>query len=86
MNEIKLLLFVSKSSLYFQETIDEFQKAVDALGKDLKLEYKLVDVNDDAEEFEKFKVPAIPALYFGEATLIGQMKSAEIVEFINVNK
>jgi hypothetical protein len=82
MTEMKLLLFVSKSSLYFQEGIDEFQKAVDVLSKNMKLEYTLLDVNDDLEEFVKHKVPAVPALYYGDASLIGEMKSAEIIEFI----
>jgi protein-disulfide isomerase len=77
-----ILLFVSKSSLYFQTTMDEFQKLLKTLEEIQPFTSKVVDVNEDPEMAEKYKVDALPTMIIGDKRFIGQPSSEKVIEII----
>jgi glutaredoxin len=81
MKELKLTLFVSKSSLYFQKTIDAFQEAVAQLEKERTVQYELVDVNEHPERLKQ--VAALPTVWANEIAYTGPLQTVSFMNFIH---
>lgn len=82
----KILLFVSKSSIYFQTTIEEFQKLLKALEEMQPFTSEVIDVNTNPEMAEKYKVDALPTMIIGDKRFIGQPNTKKIMEIIKKDK
>ena len=82
----KILLFISKSSIYFQTTMEEFQKLLKVLEESQPFTSEIVDVNKDPEMAEKYKVDALPTMIIGDKRFIGQPKAEEIMKIIKARK
>jgi protein-disulfide isomerase len=81
-NKTKILLFISKSSLYFQTTMEEFQKLLIALQEVQPFESEIIDVNDNPEKAEEYKIDALPTMIIGDKRFIGQPSTEKIMEII----
>jgi len=82
----KILLFISKSSIYFQTTMEEFQKLLKVLEESQPFTSEIIDVNKDPEMAEKYKVDALPTMIIGDKRFIGQPKAEEIMKIIKARK
>lgn len=82
----KILLFISKSSLYFQTTMAEFQKLMKALEEVQPFTSEVIDVNNKPEMAEKYKVDALPTMIIGDKRFIGQPSAEKIMEIIKSEK
>jgi protein-disulfide isomerase len=78
----KILLFISKSSLYFQTTMEEFQKLLIAMEEIQPFSSEIIDVNEKPELAEKYKVDALPTMIIGDKRFIGQPSTEKILEII----
>jgi protein-disulfide isomerase len=85
-NKTKLLLFISKASLYFQTTMGEFQKLIKALEEVQPFTSEVIDVSEDPDMAEKYKVDALPTLIIGDKRFIGQPSTEKIMEIIKSEK
>jgi len=82
----KILLFISKSSIYFQVTMEEFQKLLKTLEQLQPFTHEVIDVNENPDKAEEYKVDALPTLIVGDMRFIGQPKADEIIKIINDSK
>ena len=82
MEKTKILLFISKSSIYFQTTMEEFQKLLKTLEEMQPFTSEVIDVNENPEMAEKYKVDALPTLIIGDKRFIGQPKAEEIMKIV----
>jgi len=82
MEKKKIILFISKSSIYFQVTMQEFQKLLQVLEAVQPFTSEVVDVMEDPEKAEEYKVDALPTLIIGDKRFIGQPKAEEILKLI----
>jgi protein-disulfide isomerase len=82
MKPTKILLFISKSSIYFQVTMDEFENLLKALEKMQPFEHEIIDVNEDAEKAEEYKIDALPTLIIGDKRFIGKPDVEKIMEVL----
>jgi len=78
----KILLFISKDSIYFQVTMDEFQKLITALQNLQPFESEIIDVNETPDKAEEYKVDALPTLIIGDKRFVGQPKADEILKLM----
>jgi len=78
----KIVLFISKTSMYFQVTMEEFQKLLKVLEKVQPFSSEIIDVNEKPELAEKYKVDALPTLIVGSKRFIGQPKAEDIIKLI----
>jgi len=78
----KILLFISKDSIYFRVTMDEFKKLLKALQEMQSFKAEIIDVNEDPDKAEKYKVDALPTLIIGDKRFVGQPKADEILKLI----
>lgn len=78
----KILLFISKSSIYFQTTMEEFQKLLKTLEEVQPFTSEVIDVNENPEMAEKHKVDALPTMIIGNKRFIGQPKAEDIMKII----
>jgi protein-disulfide isomerase len=85
-NKTKITLFVSKSSLYFQTTMEEFQKLLKVLEEVQPFTSEVIDVNEKPEMAEEYKVDALPTMIIGDKRFIGQPSTEKIMEIIKSDK
>jgi protein-disulfide isomerase len=81
-NNTKILLFISKSSLYFHTTMEEFQKLLKVLEDVQPFTYEIIDVTENPEMAEEYKVDALPTMIIGDKRFIGQPKAEEVVKLL----
>ncbi len=81
-NKTKILLFISKESIFFQTTMDEFQKLLKTLEKVQPFTSEVIDISEKPDMAEKYKVDALPTMIIGDKRFIGQPNSEKIVEVI----
>jgi len=83
MNEVKkIILFISKSSIYFQVTMEEFQKVLKELEAIQPFTSDIIDVSEHPEKAEEYKIDALPTLIIGDQRFIGQPKAEDIIKLI----
>jgi len=85
-NKTKILLFISKSSIYFQVTMQEFQKLLKALEAMQPFTSEVIDVTENPDKAEEYKVDALPTLIIGDKRFIGQPKAEEILKLMEEKK
>lgn len=78
----KILLFISKTSIYFQITMEEFQKLLKALEGIQPFTADIIDVNEKPELAEQYKVDALPTIIIGDKRFIGQPKADDILKIV----
>jgi len=78
----KILLFTSKGSIYFQVAMDEFQKILAALEGVQPFTYQVIDVTEQPELAEQYKVEALPTIVIGDKRFVGQPKADDIVKIV----
>jgi protein-disulfide isomerase len=78
-NKTKILLFVSKGSVYFQATMEEFQKLLKLLEEVQPFESEIIDVNEKPDMAEQYKVDALPTMIIGDKRFIGQPSTEKIM-------
>lgn len=78
----KILLFISKSSIYFQITMEEFQKLLKALESIQPFTADVIDVTEKPELAEQYKVDALPTILIGDKRFIGQPKADDILKIV----
>jgi len=78
----KILLFTSKGSIYFQVAMDEFQKLLKALEGVQPFTYQVIDVTEQPELAEQYKVEALPTIVIGDKRFVGQPKADDIVKIV----
>ena len=78
----KILLFTSKGSIYFQVAMDEFQKILAALEGVQPFSYQVIDVTEQPELAEQYKVEALPTIVIGDKRFVGQPKADDIVKIV----
>jgi protein-disulfide isomerase len=79
----KILLFISKTSIYFHTTMEEFQKLMTALEEVQPFTSEIIDINEKPEMAEEYKVDALPTLIIGDKRFIGQPNMEKIMEVMN---
>lgn len=82
MDKTKILLFISKESIYFQVTMDEFKKLLKSLEAIQPFTSEIIDVSEQPDMAEKYKVDALPTMIIGDKRFIGQPKAEEIMKLI----
>jgi hypothetical protein len=75
----RILLFISKQSVYFKITMDEFQKLLLDLERLQPFSSEVIDVDEDPDKAEEYKVDALPTIIIGDKRFIGKPKSEDIV-------
>jgi len=78
----KILLFISKESIYFQTTMEEFKKLMKALEAVQPFESEVVDVGENPDMAEQYKIDALPTMIIGDKRFIGQPSTEKIMEII----
>mgnify|MGYP000318111367 CR=1 FL=1 len=78
----KILLFVSKDSIYFQTTMDEFQKLMKALEEVQPFTSEVIDVSENPDMAEQYKVDALPTMIIGDKRFIGKPSTEKIMQII----
>jgi len=81
----KILLFISKTSIYFQVTMDEFQKLIKALEELQPFTSEIIDVSERPEMAEQYKVDALPTIIIGDKRFIGQPKAEDILKIVRTD-
>lgn len=82
----KILLFISKDSIYFQVTMQEFQKLLKEFEKIQPFSSEIIDINKDPDMAEKYKIDALPTMIIGDKRFIGQPKAEDIMKIIKSDK
>ena len=82
MEKNKILLFISKKSIYFQVTMEEFKKLLKTLEELQPFTSEIIDINEHPEMAEEYKVDALPTLIVSDKRFIGQPKAEEILKII----
>ncbi len=85
-NKTKIILFISKDSIYFQVTMEEFQKLLKTLEELQPFTHEIIDAMENPEMAEKYKVDALPTLIIGDKRFIGQPKAEDIIKLIKKQK
>ena len=86
MNEpVTVLLFTSKNSPYFQVSIDELRKIMEALEHIQPFTSQIIDVNENPELAEKYKVDAVPTIIIGDKRFIGRPDATDILKIVQYN-
>jgi len=78
----KILLFISKSSIYFQTTMEEFQKLTKALEEVQPFTSEIIDVSENPDKAEEYKIDALPTMIIGDKRFIGQPSAEKIMGII----
>ncbi len=81
----KILLFISKTSIYFQVTMEEFQKLIKALEELQPFTSEVIDVTERPEMAEQYKVDALPTIIIGDKRFIGQPKAEDILKIVRTD-
>ena len=76
----KILLFISKNSVYFSADITSFKKILAAMEKLAPYEVETIDVSEHPELAEKYKVEALPTLIVNEKKYLGAPTSQKAIE------
>jgi hypothetical protein len=79
----KILLFISKESMYFKVTMEEFQKLLLELEKLQPFSSEIIDVMEQPEKAEEYKIDALPTIIIGEKRFIGKPNSKDIVKLLS---
>ncbi|MFH1565491.1 MAG: circadian clock KaiB family protein [bacterium] len=85
-NVNKILLFISKDSIYFQVTMQEFQKLLKEFEKIQPFSSEIIDINKDPDMAEKYKIDALPTMIIGDKRFIGQPSAEKIMGIIKSEK
>lgn len=80
--QTKILLFISKTSVYFQLTMEEFQKLLKSLEGLQPFTSEIIDVVERPDLAEQYKVEALPTIIIGDKRFIGQPKADDIVNIV----
>jgi len=75
----KILLFISKESIYFKVTMEEFQTLLKELEILQPFNAEVIDVNEKPDMAEKYKVDALPTIIIGDKRFIGQPKAEDML-------
>ena len=76
----KVLLFLKNDSVYFSTDIDDFKKIISVLGKMPTLDVQIVDVTQNPELAEEYRIDALPTLVIGNRKYIGQPDPTKAIE------
>ena len=79
----KILLFISKGSVYFSTDIKSFKKIITVLGKNGALDIDVIDIAKNPEMAEKYRIEALPTLIIGDKKYIGKPSAEKAVEIFN---
>lgn len=79
----KILLFISKKSVYFSADIRSFKKILAAMEKLAPYEVETIDVSENPELAEKYKIEALPTLIVNDARYIGVPTSQKAIEIFS---
>ena len=82
MEKTQILLFISKDSIYFQITMEEFKKLLKTLEELQPFTSDIIDINEHPEMAEEYKIDALPTLIIGDKRFIGQPKAEDILKII----
>jgi protein-disulfide isomerase len=85
-SKTKILLFISKSSIYFQTTMEEFQKLLEILEEIQPFTSEIIDVNEQPEMAEKYKIDALPTMIIGDKRFIGQPHVEQVMEVVTKDR
>ena len=75
-----IILFVSKHSLHFHLTVEEFNKLLIELQKVQPFTSSIIDISENPEMAEKYKVDALPTLLVGSKRFIGIPETKRIMD------
>jgi protein-disulfide isomerase len=78
----KILLFVSRDSIYFQVTLDEFQHVLTALEAVQPFTSEVIDINEKPDMAETYKIDALPTMIIGDKRFIGKPDTEKILAII----
>jgi hypothetical protein len=78
-----ILLFISKESMYFKVTMEEFQKLLIELEKLQPFTSEIIDVMEHPEKAEEYKIDALPTIIIGDKRFVGKARSEDIVKLLN---
>jgi predicted thioredoxin/glutaredoxin len=79
----QILLFVSKVSIYYSTTVEDFQKLLNSLGSvGDKFHVEIIDVGKKPDLAEKYNILALPTLVVGNQHFVGQINEEKISELI----
>jgi thioredoxin-like negative regulator of GroEL len=78
----KIILFISKLSIYFQSTMAVFKEVVEELEDHQPFEVRVIDVEEEPEVAEEYKVDAIPLLIIGDKRFVGNPDKKKILSIV----
>lgn len=76
----KVLLFISRNSVYFNAGLDEFKQIMLSLSHLSPIEVQTIDVSQNPELAEKYQVSAIPTLIINDKRYIGNPTPEKVLE------
>lgn len=76
----KIILFISKNSSYFSTNIDDFREIVSVLGKLSPFNVEVVDVSEQPELAEKYRIDALPTLIIANVKYVGKPSAEKAIE------
>jgi thiol-disulfide isomerase/thioredoxin len=82
MKKTNIILFTSKLSIYFQSTMAVFQEIVKELEEHQPFEVRIIDVEEDPEAAEEYKVDAIPLVIIGDKRFVGNPDKKKILSIM----
>jgi thioredoxin-like negative regulator of GroEL len=81
--ENQILLFVSKISIYYSTTVEDFQKLLNSLGKvGEKFHVEIINVDEKPDVAEEYNILALPTLVIGNQHFVGQINEEKITDLI----
>lgn len=83
MGKITIQFFVSKRSVYYQKSLEEFKKLIDKLSTIPDSAIEVIDVSQHPEKAEEHKIEALPTLIIGEKRFIGIPDSSKIAQILS---
>jgi hypothetical protein len=82
MEKTKIILFISRLSIYFQSTMAVFKDIVNELETHQPFEVTIIDVEEEPEAAEEYKVDAIPLLIIGDKRFVGNPDKEKILSIV----
>lgn len=79
----KILLFISKNSVYFSADINNFKKILAAMEKLAPYEIESIDVGDRPDLAEKYKIEVLPTLVVNDKKYLGVPTSQKTIEIFS---
>jgi len=85
MNTESILFFVSKNSIYFESSLKIFRELEEILEKRGGYIFKVIDVIENPEQAEEYKVNEIPTLIIANKRFIGALNLEKIITYLKVS-